>query len=201
MPETNGGSIQFALNECHAKKVSRLKQGGPNCTAYVAMWLRKRSRDKPFVTSDYFHLTDKDKRLLWFEEESEGVLGKGVVKAEPLQGKLKGDRKAELAYITSGSKGTTRALEWVRDEEQAPISRKRWDGMNVHDLILELGKWKQLASLGLFVGVPHALGVDCSQKPAAYFDPNLGELTFPNAKWLAYWWAMCFREDRSEKPS
>lgn len=73
-------------------------------------------------------------------------------------------------------------------------TKKAWDGRGVRQLILELGKQKQLASLGLFVRVPHAIGVDCSQKYSVYFDPNLGELTFPNAEWLAHWWVNCFKE-------
>lgn len=205
MPMTNGESIQFAMDKCHARKVSRLTQGGPNCTAYVAMWLRKRSRNKPFVTSEYFYLDPELTEFRGqrsFEEESEGVKGKGVRKAEYWQPRMKGGGKAERTYIESGSKEKTRALKWVRDQHSTPMStKKHWDGLGVRKLILELGEQSQLASIGMWVGVPHALGVDCSQKRAAYFDPNLGELTFSNAEWLAYWWAMCFREDRSERPS
>lgn len=108
MPMTNGESIRFAISDCYARSVSALSQGGPHCTAYVALWLRKRSRDKPFFAGDYFHLTEEEKKVRRYEESNDGVVGKGATKAGMMQERMKGDRKAELSYITSGSRGRPR---------------------------------------------------------------------------------------------
>ena len=55
MPMTNAESLDFAF-KCYVKSVHAFTQRGPNCTGYVAMWLRKRSRNKPFFRADYFHV-------------------------------------------------------------------------------------------------------------------------------------------------
>lgn len=208
---TNAESRDFAF-KCYAKSVHAFTQRGPNCTGYVAMWLRKRSRNKPFFRADYFHVEPEGKRLSRVDERTpDGKLARGAEKAELLQMFMKGKKDArpgerdwakewEQNYIVSGSKRTTTALEFVRELSNQQMSSKLWDGKGMARLIGELGKNKELASLGVFADVPHALGVDCSVTPCAYFDPNLGELTFPNADWLAYWWKNCFSTDRAKNP-
>jgi hypothetical protein len=201
MPMTNGESREYAVKTCHCKGINALTQTGPNCTAYVAIWLRKRSRNKQFVMNQYFRLTEQDGSVARFDDMDEhGRPGRAAMKAETMQARMKGNAKVEQTYIMTGSKGATQALKLVDSRSAKMISNKRWDGVGMYDLIKELGANKQLASIGIHTDVPHALGVDCSQKQAAYFDPNLGELTFSNAEWLAYWWANCFRHDRKENP-
>lgn len=218
MPMTNGESRQLALTKCYARSVHAFSQQGPNCTAYVAMWLRKRSRNKPFFSGDYFRVTDVEDRVTRHVETLADVVmaqplpgnraelprnqTKGAEKAEAFQALMVGNRAFERGYITTGSKQRTTSLAFVDDRSaQAMSERKPWDGKGIAGLIADLNRNKRMASVGIFTRVPHALGIDCSTKYPAYFDPNLGELTFANAEWLAYWWRKCYSADRSERPA
>jgi Yersinia/Haemophilus virulence surface antigen len=179
----------------HATVVRQFSQASGQCVGWTATWLRKRSMNKDMFGNAKYFSSEPIKKMMVFTAEDYAEN-----KATARQAIFPKDAAAERAYIESGSKGQRRGLHFVESRGPTPLSYapdKPCSGLI--DELARLGMNKQLASIGMTTKIAHAVGVDCSGPGCVYFDPCLGEFTFPDARQLGRWWRYCFK-DRANKP-
>ncbi len=188
----NNASRTLATAKYGASNVIEFTQDGSLCTAYVAAWLRKRSRGKDFWGDGRFGRDNEGTRRY-------GHAGAAVTKAKrDMPGFLK-DPKLEVGYIQAGTKQLASGLEHVLGYKGMVNARNGESSLVA--AFGEVATEKMLASFSVFVqrsdkdSLPsHALGLDCSGAGCVYFDPNLGEFTFASIDKLGDWWFDCFRD-------
>lgn len=200
----NAECRELAIHKFHARDAKQFVQKAPVCAAYVAIWLRKRSRNKSMWNQgppyfDKLQLSDVLDAYLEMNDDNTSL--KGVTKATKMQEGFKAGGHLEHQYICSGSKGKQPVLRFEGTTSGAISSPKaKQAGNDLWRKFESLETDKRLASIGIFTTVPHAIGIDCSvPKECTYFDPNLGELTFPGARYLGTWWSACFTDRQNVK--
>ncbi len=191
----NNNARRLAAVTYGATGIVEFTQEGSLCTAYVASWLRRRSRDKDFWGEGRFSREAGGTRRY-------GDKGAAVERAKLQMPSFLNSTKEERAYIESGSKHLTATLQHVTGY-QGTVNAQNGESSLIA-AFSELESDKMLASLSILMeksaadSLPsHAIGVDCSRNGCAYFDPNLGELTFPSATKLGGWWFECFRDRKN----
>jgi hypothetical protein len=194
-PMNNRQTRLAATMYFHASVVRQFTQSGPHCVGWTSTWLRKRSLNKDmFGNAKYFSAEPYKKMMVYIAEDH------AERNARARQAKFPTDTAAERAYVTLGTHGQKRGLVFVERRGPTPLSLT--EATPCSGIIQEfslLGVNKQLASIGLPTEIAHAVGVDCSRGDCVYFDPQLGEFTFPSAKQLGRWWKYCF-VDRANEP-
>jgi hypothetical protein len=199
MPIDNATARELATHVYHATVATAFSQTSNSCIGYVAMWLRKRSRNKGFFTdaNNKFQKFVRPDGVTIFEDQDDDRIDlKSANKAQMYQWLMHKSSAVEVNYIEQGSKQQVKALEFV-GSRAGFVSNKAWDARGLTDFISALALNKQLASVGVgFDEKAHAIGFDCSLRDAAYFDPNLGEFIFPNVSNLVKWWRFCHKYER-----
>jgi hypothetical protein len=200
----NAESRELAIKKYRAKDVKQFTQKAPVCAAYVAIWLRKRSLGEAMWNQgpQYFDkMALSDVLDAYLEHDDANKPLKGITKAIRMTEGFKAGGHLERQYVASGSTGKKSVLKFETTTDGSISSPKAKQAGNIlWKKFLSLETDKRMASFGIFTTVPHAIGVDCSQaKSCVYFDPNLGELTFPEAGWLGAWWSECFADRQNVK--
>lgn len=191
----NNSSRALAKNKYGASDIVEFSQGASLCTAYVAAWLRKRSRGKDFWGDKRFGREDGGTRRYGHE-------GAAVTKAKAQMPDFLKDPKLEVAYIQAGSKGLNHGLAHVLGYGGLVSGQNGESSLKA--AFEEVATAKMLASLSvsieraaLDVLPSHAIGLDCSGAGSVYFDPNLGQLTFHAIDELCDWWFECFGDRKN----
>ena len=179
----------------NASVVRQFAQARAQCTGWTATWLRKRSLNKDmFGNAKYFSAEPVKKMMVYTSEDHADR------KVDARQALFPKNTAAEREYVALGSKGQKRGLHFVEPRGPTPLSltpKKSCSGLIAELALLDINK--QLASIALPTEISHAVAVDCSRGDCVYFDPCLGEFTFPTAKQLGRWWRYCF-DDRANNP-
>jgi hypothetical protein len=174
------------------------------CDGLSSWWLRKRLRNKQFFQDKHFkgHEHPDCKQVLAYQllpsQKGEDVKKIGGSKALALQKEFQanlGAFKAAALYITDGlrvGKNDPRGKPVGQIRETSELLQVEKDFKTE---IKKIGNDKLLASITIRTinGISHACGLDCSGTPVAYFDPNIGEFTFPNVESFLAWWEFCYQ--------
>jgi hypothetical protein len=197
-----------------------------SCQGYVATWIRRRSKGRTFFRAAVnpgesspwaIQKTNKQNQAVWMTV-SQFVGGKNVKKHEALAQSFKADEEVhslqqkvdfgratkKVEYITGGNDGAhpKRTLERIAGAKPRPVAD---DGSGIEAIFLQIAHDKAIGSIIYTSGNrAHNVGLDARggvDAECVFFDPAIGEFTFPNFTLFLAWWSRCFSDRKDGHPN
>jgi len=221
MNDDEARALGWKLGAIQVVEFAQLKD---HCIAYTATWIRRRFKgrdlfDEKKQMGKFDSGIPNQPRFAWTKQKdpSGGFMpNKFEVKQDTFEdnnamrsAEYEKNRKAgrdqpttmsmESQYIIGGRSfsGLSNGAPSNRVMQMLPPVPKAFiEGADTFRGIFRLiFDTKCFGSIGFSAKPAHAVALDCTRVPlCVYFDPNLGELTFPKFELFWDWWERCFND-------
>lgn len=209
--------VRNAANENEGYCVSSFNQGAGDCAAFTARWLRHRFANTDFWAKEknpYFYTGNgfgQDHRTNFYVESDEAIGHFAKLQASfdsderynnYVTKRRNSGKSAPRLFRSDGFKDISVTRDWVPVLTGAGTDTVRGtaiaDCSEIRKSFVEVAanNWAAKYSFSTMTNNQrHAVALDALTSEIRYFDPNLGEFSFPGIEKFADWWCLCYRSN------